>query len=89
MWLSGLVLELERIAAVHAISLLYPVQIAKMLAVDDNLCLNCRWNVRESRAHAPHAHYREFVDYGDAEGYRRRLIPLRNELTSAPRVRDH
>jgi hypothetical protein len=41
------------------------------------------------RVHAPHAHYREFVDYGDAEGYRRRLIPLRKELRNEPQVRDH
>jgi hypothetical protein len=33
-----------------------------------------------TRVRAPHVHYREFVDYGDAEGYRRRLIPLRSEL---------
>jgi hypothetical protein len=32
------------------------------------------------RLHAPHAHYRHFIDYGDAEGYRRRLIRLRNEI---------
>ena len=32
------------------------------------------------RVRAPHAHYREFVDYGDAEGYRRRLPVLRKEL---------
>jgi hypothetical protein len=32
------------------------------------------------RVRAPHAHYRRFVDYGDAEGYRGRLIPLRNEM---------
>ncbi|HEY7288551.1 MAG TPA: hypothetical protein VH583_01855 [Vicinamibacterales bacterium] len=32
------------------------------------------------RLRAPHAHYRRFVDYGDAEGYHRRLIPLRDEL---------
>ncbi|MGH9408680.1 MAG: hypothetical protein ACRD1V_04430 [Vicinamibacterales bacterium] len=41
------------------------------------------------RAHAPHPHYREFVDYGDAEGYRRRLIPLRNELKGESGLRDH
>jgi len=29
---------------------------------------------------APHAHYREFVDYGDAEGYHKRLPMLRAEL---------
>jgi hypothetical protein len=29
---------------------------------------------------ALHAHYREFVDYGDAEGYHRRLPMLREEL---------
>jgi hypothetical protein len=38
---------------------------------------------------APHPHYRRFVDYGDAEGYKRRLIPLRQELSKEPRVRDH
>src|SRR5262245_4810405 len=38
---------------------------------------------------APHPHYRRFVDYGDAEGYKRRLIPLRQELRKEPRVRDH
>jgi hypothetical protein len=32
------------------------------------------------RVRAPHVHYRHFIDYGDAEGYRRRLIPLRKEL---------
>jgi hypothetical protein len=32
------------------------------------------------RVRGPHPHYRHFVDYGDAEGYRRRLIPLRHEL---------
>jgi hypothetical protein len=32
------------------------------------------------RVQAPHAYYRHFVDYGDAEGYRRRLLPLRDEL---------
>jgi hypothetical protein len=33
------------------------------------------------RVRAPHIHYRHFVDYGDADGYRRRLIPLRQDLT--------
>jgi hypothetical protein len=32
------------------------------------------------RVRAPHVYYRHFVDYGDAEGYHRRLIPLRAEL---------
>lgn len=32
------------------------------------------------RLRAPHAHYREFVDYGDAEGYRKRLMTLRSSL---------
>ncbi len=32
------------------------------------------------RTRSPHEHYRHFLDYGDAEGYRRRLIPLRREL---------
>lgn len=33
-----------------------------------------------TRVRAPHAHYREFVDYGDADGYHRRLPVLRNKL---------
>jgi hypothetical protein len=33
-----------------------------------------------SRVRGPHGHYRYFVDYGDAAGYRRRLLPLRHEL---------
>jgi hypothetical protein len=32
-----------------------------------------------------HAHYRRFVDYGDAEGYRKRWLPLRNELKEPDR----
>jgi hypothetical protein len=32
------------------------------------------------RVRAPHEHYRHFVDYGDAAGYRRRLMALRDEL---------
>lgn len=32
------------------------------------------------RAAGPHAHYHEFVDYGDAAGYRRELPVLREEL---------
>ena len=32
------------------------------------------------RSRAPHPHYREFVEFGDAEGYKRRLIPLRDAL---------
>jgi hypothetical protein len=28
----------------------------------------------------PHPHYREFVDFGDAEGYKRQLPELRDEL---------
>jgi len=32
------------------------------------------------RVRAPHPHYKDFVDYGDAEGYQRRLPILRNEL---------
>jgi hypothetical protein len=32
------------------------------------------------RIPAPHTRYRHFVDYGDAEGYHRRLIPLRRQL---------
>lgn len=33
------------------------------------------------RVRAPHTHYRHFIDYGDADGYRHRLIPLRDALT--------
>jgi hypothetical protein len=32
------------------------------------------------RVRAPHVRYRHFVDYGDAEGYQRRWLELRNEL---------
>jgi hypothetical protein len=35
------------------------------------------------RLRAPHAHYRLFVDYGDAEGYHKRLPILRDELKKA------
>lgn len=41
------------------------------------------------RVRAPHMHYREFVDYGDAEGYRRRLIRLRAELKHETHARGH
>jgi hypothetical protein len=41
------------------------------------------------RVHAPHTHYREFVDYGDGEGYHRRLPLLRQELADEPESRDH
>jgi len=37
------------------------------------------------RLRAPHSHYRNFSDYGDAEGYRRQLLPLRRDLRPAPR----
>jgi len=37
------------------------------------------------RVRAPHPHYREFVDYGDAAGYRTRLIPLRDDLRPGAR----
>jgi hypothetical protein len=32
------------------------------------------------RVHAPHSRYRHFVDYGDAEGYKRELPVLRKDL---------
>lgn len=38
-----------------------------------------------TRVTAPHAQYRRFVDYGDAAGYRARLLPLRRELGADPR----
>jgi hypothetical protein len=37
------------------------------------------------RVRAPHTHYRHFVDYGDADGYHRRLIALRHDLDKEPR----
>ena len=41
------------------------------------------------RVSAPHEQYRHFVDYGDAEGYRRRLMPLRHELQNNKRPHTH
>ena len=38
------------------------------------------------RVRAPHPHYRHFVDYGDATGYRRQLVVLRHELEDERRV---
>jgi hypothetical protein len=41
--------------------------------------------IRHARpVRAPHVQYRHFVDYADAAGYRRRLIPLRDELRDEP-----
>ena len=40
------------------------------------------------RVRAPHAHYRAFVDYGDAKGYRQRLRVLRDELQGKRSVSD-
>ena len=37
------------------------------------------------RVHAPHARYRHFVDYGDAEGYKRELPVLRDALQKEKR----
>jgi hypothetical protein len=39
------------------------------------------------RVPAPHSHYREFVDYGDAAGYQRELPVLRARL-KGPKVED-
>jgi hypothetical protein len=41
------------------------------------------------RVQAPHTHYRHFVDYGDADAYRRRLTVLRHELRDEPHTQDH
>jgi hypothetical protein len=38
-----------------------------------------------SRVRGPHGHYRHFVDYGDADGYRRRGLRLRLELREQPK----
>lgn len=40
------------------------------------------------RVRAPHSQYREFIEYGDAEGYRRRLIPLRDAMKDEHRPRN-
>jgi len=40
------------------------------------------------RVHAAHTHYRDFVDYGDAEAYHRRLASLRKALAAEPPARD-
>jgi len=37
---------------------------------------------------APHAHYHEFVEFGDANGYQRRLPLLRAELHEKPADKD-
>jgi hypothetical protein len=41
------------------------------------------------RVRSPHAQYRHFVDYGDAEGYRSRLGGLRRDLKQDPDRRNH
>jgi hypothetical protein len=40
------------------------------------------------RVRSPHTHYREFVDYGDAAGYHRRLPVLRAELDDRQSAED-
>ncbi|HYU80495.1 MAG TPA: hypothetical protein VEK56_16010 [Vicinamibacterales bacterium] len=35
-----------------------------------------------TRIKAPHTHYRDFVDFADAQGHKRRLLSLRSELKS-------
>jgi hypothetical protein len=37
------------------------------------------------RVRAPHLQYHHFIDYGDAEGYRKRLVRLRQELREGAR----
>jgi hypothetical protein len=37
-----------------------------------------------TRVHAAHPHYHDFVDFGDAQGYRKRLPLLRAELKPPP-----
>ena len=45
------------------------------------------------RVRAPHSHYQQFLDYGDAEGYRRQLPALRRTLrqpaSGLPQARGH
>ena len=40
------------------------------------------------RVHGSHTHYRDFVDYGDAEAYHQRLAGLRKALADQPPARD-
>jgi hypothetical protein len=40
------------------------------------------------RVRAPHPYYRRFVDFGDAEGYKRELPPLRTQLAEDASARD-
>jgi hypothetical protein len=40
------------------------------------------------RVRTPHPHYQDFVEYGDAAGYRQRLIPLRRQLRAPDRDGD-
>lgn len=42
-----------------------------------------------TRTPAPSLQYRHFVDYGDGEGYRRRLMFLRNDLQGKPGADNH
>ena len=42
-----------------------------------------------SRTRGPHAHYRDFVEFGDAAGYREGLPRLRAALKPAPAPDDH
>ncbi len=41
------------------------------------------------RVQAPHGHYHRFIDYGDAQGYRSRVLPLRRELEDEPPAPGH
>jgi hypothetical protein len=40
------------------------------------------------RTFREHAHYRDFVDYGDGNGYKRRLATLREELRPRGNAKD-
>jgi hypothetical protein len=40
------------------------------------------------RVRAPHLQYRRFVDYGDAEGFKRELLPLRREQAPDRKAKD-
>lgn len=41
------------------------------------------------RVQSPHAHYRDFVDYGDAEAYQKELPQLRRSLEDEPHAPGH
>jgi len=65
-----------------------PPQITEDLAECDVMTEQYWCPIRHARrVRGPHEHYRLFVDYGGADGYRRRLIPLRHKWQIKPSER--